>query len=367
MAGSEFIFPVNSLLGCKYSVLREIEHRFVIERKFRDIFIRSKAISGLITLFSTFDRIRSKYLEKTVVIEKPPLFIIGHWRSGTTYLHNLLCGMSDAAYPTTFHTVFPNNLFAFKGIIKWFMQIFLPPKRPIDEVRMDSNNPQEEEMAFGNAFFFSYYYWFYFPKEREKIADKFLFIENMSNQEKKRFKINYIRFIKRAMINTKGSQYISKNPPNTARIPILLEMFPDAKFIYLTRDPYETLVSTFRFCKVFLKTLQLQEMSDKDLWKIVINTYHSLSERYHKYKSLIPGENLIEIQYTDLIGDPEKTLEIIFERFFQGQDSDLEKIKKTIPTLSEHKKNTYQFTPSFINQVNQKIGNIILKQGYPLR
>ena len=273
MAGSEFIFPVNTLLGCKYSVLRKIERVFTIDRKFKDIFIRSKAISGIMTFISAFDVIRSRQLEKRITIEKPPVFIIGHWRSGTTFLHNLLSCMSDAAYPTTFHTVFPNNLFAFKGIIKWFMQFFLPKKRPVDEVKMDSSNPQEEEMALGNAFFFSYYYWFYFPKEYDKIAERFLFVEHITEEEKDQFTKNYLRFIKRTMMNTGGSRYISKNPPNTTRIPILLNMFPDAKFIYLSRDPYETLVSTFRFCKAFLKTLQLQEVSDDDLWKIVINTY----------------------------------------------------------------------------------------------
>ncbi|UCG27925.1 MAG: sulfotransferase [Bacteroidales bacterium] len=319
------------------------------------------------TCISAFDKLRSKQLEERVIIEKPPVFIIGHWRSGTTFLHNLLSCMSDAAYPTTFHTVFPNNLFAFKGIIKWLMQYFLPKRRPVDEVKMDSNNPQEEEMAFGNAFFFSYYYWFYFPKEYDEIAERFLFVEHITDEEQEKFKKNYVRFIKRTMINTGGSRYISKNPPNTARIPILLDMFPEAKFIYLSRDPYETLVSTYRFCNAFLKTLQLQEFNDTDLWKIVIDTYRSLIERYRRYKSLIPEDQLIEIQYKDLVNQPEHVLDTIFDRFFPGLPEEKERIIQHIPSLSEHKANTYRFEKDFIRWVNREIGPLIVEQGYSLR
>lgn len=367
MAGSNFIFPVNTLLGCKYSVLKKIERVFTIDRRFRDIFVRSKAISGIMTFISMFDEIHFRRVEKKVIIEKPPVFIIGHWRSGTTFLHNLLTGMSDAAYPTTFHSVFPNNLFAFKGIIKWFMQLFLPKKRPVDDVKMDSSNPQEEEIAFGNAFFFSYYYWFYFPKQYEKIAERFLFMENITDEEKDQFTKNYLRFIKRTMMNTGGSRYISKNPPNTARIPVLLTMFPEAKFIYLSRDPYETLVSTFRFCKAFLKTLQLQELSETDLWRIVLHTYRSLVERYLRYKALIPEDQLIEIQYTELTNDPVNTISRIFDRFFPGQKEEKENIIQNIPSLSDHKVNTYHFDADFLKRVNDELGSLIREQGYALK
>ncbi len=367
MAGSDFIFPVNTLLGCKYSVLKKIERVFTIDLKFRDIFIRSKAISRIMTFISTFDDIRYRQLEKMVTIEKPPVFIIGHWRSGTTFIHNLLSCMSDAAYPTTFHTVFPNNLFAFKGIIKWIMQFFLPKRRPVDGVKMDSSNPQEEEIAFGNAFFFSYYYLFYFPKEYHEIAERFLFVEHITDEEKSQFAKNYLRFIKQTMINTGGSRYISKNPPNTARIPILLTMFPDAKFIYLSRDPYETLVSTFRFCKAFLKTLQLQEVSYAELWKIIMNTYRSLIERYQKYKTLIPENQLIEIQYTDLIKNPEHIVHRIFDRFFPEQDSEKEKIIQKIPSYTLHKVNAYHFNADFLQRVNDEMGSLIREQGYSLK
>jgi hypothetical protein len=144
-------------------------------------------------------------------------------------------------------------------------------------------------------------------------------------------------------------------------------MFPDAKFIYLSRGPYETLVSTFRFCKAFLKTLQLQEVSNAELWKIIMNTYRSLIERYQKYKTLIPEDQLIEIQYTDLIKDPESIVNRIFDRFFPEQDAEKEKIIQKIPSFTHHKVNAYHFNADFLQRVNDEMGSLILEQGYALK
>ena len=44
-----------------------------------------------------------------VRIEKPPVFIIGHWRSGTSHLHNLLCLDENFHCPNTYQTMFPHH------------------------------------------------------------------------------------------------------------------------------------------------------------------------------------------------------------------------------------------------------------------
>ena len=42
-------------------------------------------------------------------IKQPPLFIIGHWRSGTTWLHELLALDDRFTYPTTYVCFNPNR------------------------------------------------------------------------------------------------------------------------------------------------------------------------------------------------------------------------------------------------------------------
>ena len=96
-----------------------------------------------------------------------------------------------------------------------------------------------------------------------------------------------MRFVKRCLLNVGGEQYIAKNPPNMARIPVLLDLFPGARFVYIERNPYEVLISTFNFYKGFLITLQLQEIDDDDLWNFIYRTYVDLFNRYQVDKPAI--------------------------------------------------------------------------------
>jgi len=97
-------------------------------------------------------------------INKPPIFIIGHWRSGTTYLHNLLTKDPQFGYVTTLQAFFPNS-FISKNFFKMITKKSMKETRPGDNVEIDSNSPQEEEFALANLFPFGFYNSLYFPKK----------------------------------------------------------------------------------------------------------------------------------------------------------------------------------------------------------
>ena len=73
------------------------------------------------------------------------------------------------------------------------------------------------------------------------------------------FKDTFLRLVKVSLANTGGTQYLSKNPPHTGRVRTLLEMFPNAKFIYLKRNPYTVFESTRSF---FTNTIKPQQLHD---------------------------------------------------------------------------------------------------------
>jgi omega-hydroxy-beta-dihydromenaquinone-9 sulfotransferase len=71
----------------------------------------------------------------------PPVFVLGHWRTGTTFLHNLLARDSAVAYPTTFECVFPSGFLLFERTGGWALSLFLPQKRPTDDVPVGRFTP----------------------------------------------------------------------------------------------------------------------------------------------------------------------------------------------------------------------------------
>lgn len=364
MKRDEFIFGVNTLVGCKYSILKDLEKSYQVEKKFSKIYRRTKFISIITTALSYFDGIRYKSLSKGLEIKKDPIFILGHWRSGTTLLHNLLCCHKDISYPTTYQTVFPNNLFFLNGLMKGVMGIIMPKKRLVDKVELNVNFPQEEDFGLGHEAGYSFYYWFHFPNDYQSITDDFLTLSSGGEEKIQKYKEAYKRFIKRALLNVGGEQYIAKNPPNMARLPFLLDIFPNSRFVYIERNPYEVLTSTYRFHKGFLRTLQLQEVDDETLWKFIYQTYILTYNQYQKDKELIPPENLVELKYEELVKDPGAIYSTMHQGIFSDLEPDNEKLKRLLQKHGKHSPNPYDFDKEYIDRVNSELGDIIEKQGY---
>jgi len=366
MAKEEFIFNVNTLVGCNYSILRELKREYKVEKQYRNKFFWSQMASMTTTGLSYFDKMRYDSLSKNLEIIKPPIYILGHWRSGTTLLHNLLCSFKGTVYPTTYHSVFPNNIFFLRGLIKQIMQYYLPEKRLVDRLRMHVDLPQEEDFGLGNEAGYSFYYWFYFPKDHQRITNEFLFLPSEDQLRNKIYRERYIRFIERCIMHLGGDQYVAKNPPNTARIPFLMDLFPESRYIYIERNPYEVLISSFRFFKGFLKTLQLQDIDDDSLWDFIYDTYVTLYNKYQEDKKLIPPSNLVELKYENVVADLGLTLKTLNQGLLSDMKADETKLRFILEEHKMHKANTYSFDKSYINKVNEKLGGLIEKQGYKL-
>jgi hypothetical protein len=364
MGNEEFIFSVNTLVGCRFHIVKELEKRFHVEEKYQKIYKASRFLSRVISALSYFDDIRYQALSGTVKISKHPIYVLGHWRSGTTLLHNLLCSFKNSAYPTTYQTVFPNNLFFSKALIKRIMHWYLPKRRLVDQAIMHVDNPQEEDFALGNEAGFSFYYWFYFPRDREYIAREYMSLPSENERRNQAFTKSYLRFIKRCMLNTGGDQYIAKNPPNMARIPFLMNLFPESRFVYIDRNPYEVIESTFRFFSGFLKTLQLQDIDDEALWVFVFKNYIHLHQKYLENKQRIPPDHLVEIKYEQLIADPAGIFRDLHQELFQDLETDEVKLKKQLELHQDHRIKDYDFESGYVDRVNSELGEIIELQGY---
>jgi hypothetical protein len=362
-----FQYMVNPLIGCNRDVLQEIEKRFSVDPAYRVKYRRTKALNRILHEMARFDRIRYRSIRNRVSLSIPPVFIIGHWRSGTSFLHNLLCQAYPAAYTTTYHAAFPNNLFAFKGLIKFFMWVFMPRKRPTDAMKMHPDLPQEEELALGHEWFFSFYYWLYFPRQAESIADEYMYLDDPESQRSMEFREYYPEYIRRCKLNTGGEVFISKNPANTSRLEVLMDMFPDARFIYLKRDPYETLISSRTFFRTLIKGISLQDYKERELDRFVLENYKRMISAYLEHKKLIPTDHLIELRYEDLIEHPGKVLSEVTEKLNMGVKADLSKVQDYVVANWDFPVKKYRFSSGFLKEVNNSLDGLIEGQGYPVR
>ncbi|MCU0567863.1 MAG: sulfotransferase [Oculatellaceae cyanobacterium Prado106] len=103
-------------------------------------------------------------------IQTPPIFILGHWRSGTTLLHNLLAQDPQFGYLSSYNAWLPEQSIETWPVSRWAVQQLMPSERPMDKIALSLDSPQEEEYAMGNFCPYSFYHGWAFP---QKLRDYF--------------------------------------------------------------------------------------------------------------------------------------------------------------------------------------------------
>jgi|WetSurMetagenome_2_1015567.scaffolds.fasta_scaffold03332_8 hypothetical protein len=318
MRRTEFTFPISTLAGSHLKNISAVLGMHEPEPKYRPKLILSRAIAGILEPFTLAERLIWQKRIRDYRPETPPVFIIGFWRSGTTLMHNLLCSDPQSAYTTTFQTVFPNIILTQSWWLKPVINFFVPVKRPYDNVSMDMDFPQEEDFGMMNIQPSTIYKFFLFPAEFDKIVSNELFTGDLSPAAISQWKEAYHEMIAKAVFNTGGTRYIGKNPCHLGRIPLLLEMFPDAKFIFIHRNPYKVIESLYHFILSVFPGVQLQDVPSDFSREQVVMLYRKLMDRYFIDRGLIPQDNLFEVSLDQFLCDIQGNLKTIYNQFSLG-------------------------------------------------
>jgi len=317
-------------------------------------FVRGAFIT-LGSIFTTPVRILFKRKYEPIIndlkIKHPPVIIIGHWRGGTTYLHELLSQDSQFCYVSLWNTMLPDGFLILEPMKK-FLSNFLPKKRPMDEIRVDIDGPYEEEAAIAVFSPWSFFNGLHFARNAEEQYLKSIHFEGLTDEEKDQWKQNYLKFMKSVTYANQGKRLLLKNPANTARIPTLLELFPDANFIHIYRNPYKVYLSTVKMRNRVLDKLALQNGNKKEIEKQVIENYKRLMKSYFEQKKQIPKGRLIDVKYEDLVSDPIKQVKKIYSKLkLPGLKNALPEMMKYIDRQKNYKVNVYNINEKIIKHV----------------
>ncbi|NCA84634.1 MAG: sulfotransferase [Clostridia bacterium] len=319
--------------------------------------------------FRTYERLVINPRFNNQAIEKAPIFIIGHWRSGTTHLHNLLCQDSRMGFVTTYQSVFPDTLFNIVGrfLFHGFTKLLIPGIRKGDNVALDTANPQEEEFALGDKAPVCFYYFWMFPKNIRMYYDRFIRFRGLSDEETESWESAYKLLIKKTLKNTGSMQFLSKNPPNTARIKVLLEMFPEAKFIHIHRNPVEVFLSTRHFYIKMLPHLQLHTITQSEIDNHIFAVYKNLMKDFLEQKQLIPDGNFVEIAFADLEHDPLGNLKTIYEMLdLKGFEDALPFFQNYQQSMESYEKNKHSISRGLLEKIRQEWGFAMKEFNYDI-
>jgi hypothetical protein len=341
-------------VGYSFSILV----RFFFTNRIHFRYYHRLFILGIINLinlpFRSYERLIINPRIRKRAGGEAPVFIVGHWRSGTTHLHNILTRDRDMGYLTTFQGVFPDTLFNKLGkfIFINFTQLLIPRTRKGDNVTLSTENPQEEEFALGDKTPLCYYYFWMFPKKTLHYYREALRYEGVKDKVIRHWEEDYKLLLKKSLKNTGGKRFLSKNPPNTARIRMLLKFFPDARFIHIHRNPVEVFLSTTHFFNVMMPYLQLQKATDEDREELVLTVYQKMMNDYLADRALIPEGNLVEVAFEDLEKNPMEEVERIYKQLgIPGFNEARQAFEGYLRKMSSYRKNRHSISRKKLDRV----------------
>ena len=295
-----------------------------------------------------------------------PVFIIGNPRSGTTFLQRLMARDKGNFLSMRTWEIFVSPSIitrkAFRGIVRVCRAIGLRISkriRKMEELWKDDDRihrfrlraPEEDEYLFIHNFS-TLKIWSYASMENE--AEPYIYYDQMiSQKDKDRNMAYYTSCIQRHFYyhGQVKKKYLSKNPNFSPAIDTLLESFPDAKFIYLVRDPREAVPS-----HISLKEREWQllgaPLKDYACADFIIRS----SEHWYNYplKRLedLPLDQAIIVKFDDLVKDTENTLVRIYRQLgFSMTNEFISLLKKeTVKARNHHSQHIYSLSEMGISR-----------------
>ncbi|MFO0910960.1 MAG: sulfotransferase [Isosphaeraceae bacterium] len=296
---------------------------------------------------------------------KAPIFILGHFRSGTTHLHNLLALDPAHSAPTLFQVLLPRGFLLTETLLHWPARLLFLKRRPQDNMTVDPTVPSEDEIAIAIHSGRSPYMAFAFPRDSASYQ-KYLTLENLDPSERVRWKRSLLAFLKRVTWKT-GKPLLLKSPPHTARVKYLLELFPDARFVHIHRNPYEVFLSTRRLHQKLTPYFALQRWDDSQFDDAIIRTYQEMHDSLLDQTSLIPPGQFCEISFEELEREPMTTLSQIYRTLeLPGFDALAPRFEAYLDSLRDYQKNRHPGLPvETRRRLDQAWSRFFLAWGYP--
>ncbi len=329
------------------------------------------AIASVVTIGNMVARWSQEGLHGAAVrrtpLVAPPVFAIGHWRTGTTLLHELFCLDTRHTSPTFLQCFAPNHFLISERFLKGPLNFLIPDHRPMDNMPIGWDRPQEDEFALCLLGLPSPYADIAFPN-RPAVYPGSLDLSGLTTGQLVGWKRGFVRFLK-SVTYRDPRRLVLKSPPHTARVKVLLDLFPGAKFIHIVRDPYVVFPSTVNLWTALGHKHGLQTPRDANrIREKVFNEFRTIYDRLEEAKPLIPKGQFHELRYETLVRDPAGEMRRAYEVLgLGGYDGFRPRLEVYLAKTRGYEPNKYTLAEADRDEVTRRWGDVIRRYGYVVR
>lgn len=296
-----------------------------------------------------------------------PVFILGHWRSGTTHLFNLMSRDPRFAWPDPIATGLPWDFLLLGRALRPLLKRALPESRLIDNVEVNPDSPQEDEIALASMQGLSYYHALYFPERLSEHFARGAFPEEsgVTAEDLARRARQMKYYCRKLLLNMPGDTLLVKNPIHTGQVAWLRSLWPNARFVHIHRNPYVVFDSTCNFYRKLLPAYALQPFDVASAEPVILDAYPRMLERLYADTADLDENRFVEIAYADLDQNPLDCLERIYDRLGLGDfEHQAPRFDAYLGSIRGYQKNPHRFTAETLDKVDIAWGTYLARWGY---
>lgn len=306
-------------------------------------------------------------------LEHAPVFIVGHWRSGTTLLHELLSNDPRLICPNLYQILSPHHCLLTEPVVAPLTRWMLPRTRPMDNIRVSWDAPQEDETALCNLTGLSPYMMLAYQGQRWKY-ERFFELQELSADERERWKSAFLTFLKKVALRSEkssrqpvpGRRLLLKSPTHSYRIRLLLELFPQAKFIHIVRNPYDVFNSSMYLRERLFESNTLGRPRHEDAEEDVCVMYDHLFRVFEADRHLVPPEQFHELRFEDLEQDPIGELAKLYAQLgFDGFAALEDMLRGQLDSHRKFRKNQFDMDESLKRRIYARWRGTFERYHYP--
>ncbi|MEQ1500714.1 MAG: sulfotransferase [Myxococcota bacterium] len=320
------------------------------------------SVLGAATWLAYGSRVRAQ------VLDPPPLFVLGHWRSGTTHLHNLLAHDPNHTVCTTWQAVFPDHALLTGRLGPRLLANALPATRTYDKVSMSWSAAAEDEIALLKLTGRSFYTALMFPDDFESVEPYVDFGEAATDRDRARFLAGLDRFLRTLMVDSGGKRVVVKSCPHTARVRLITARYPRSAFVYIHRHPARLFASMLHMRGVvdWENHLQRPRRSFVDSrWDQTARLGEVVFRRYLEDRALLGPDRLVELAYDDLCGNELARLATVYERLgLPGWPAAEGALRPYVAGLAGYQRNKLPLDPALVAYVYDRWRFVYDAHGY---
>lgn len=326
------------------------------------------AITPMNTVLGWVQSLRYGRRIASTKVDQPPVFIVGHWRTGTTLLHELMFRDERFGSPTTYQCFTPHHFLVSESFLPWLTSWLMPKNRPMDNMATGWDRPQEDEFALLALAAPTPYFRMAYPGDPPPYLE-FLDMQNVAPADLARFERAMTTFVQMIALRT-GKRVLLKSPPHTGRIEVLSRLFPGAKFVHVTRDPYSIFPSTLRLWYALDEVQGFTLVPDNDAEvdrreEFVFAGLERMYRGFEDQRERLDPASICDVRYEDLVADPVGEVRRIYETLDLGDYAAVEpKIAAYATREKNYRRNVHDLDESLKTRIRERWAAYFERYGY---